>query len=529
MNFSEYYILMKTALKISCVISLLMLSYLCYGFVIDKLDYLHYEYVEVRELFRGETNYKLQICKDGAVVSDLIGRFDILPSFEVKEGRTNLVFIFVPSYGIQDGQYEVRGYSNDVLLLSTNIYFLSRMQAKLNEPITALNFEENYNITNLLKNFSTLGFVIGGKDNYEKVSTSIRHLLSELKCNTFIILAAQTSGLVNKKELWLNSTLNNTKILYYLKNSGIQTGAYVMAFLTLGLDKGDVPGYFPNLVFRNGKLQENYKYTSITSRKRIEDIKNVLVRLGKEDYIDFLGLDFIRVGDYGGYELSKDFFFDVLVKIPEYSNLREEFRKWNFGDIEKFARFLKTNSNANLLFKWYQARRVSLIIKEIKDHLRENGINKPLITFMLGWNGGREHGQDLFMFRDAGSDYAFYMLYEIYSDNMFRKMGNYYLTKIYNRDSNIVFGNIVDAKLNRDGESPLKVFSRRLWDFSVSYSYFAPNGLFFHDLHRLLRGRLGNFSVKDWIEEIRDLRYAIEELKIKEGGNNFSSYESVSN
>ncbi len=507
---------MKAILGISWIIALLLPSYLGYGFVIDKLDYLHYEYVEVREVFRGETNYKLQVCRDDVVVPDLIGRFDIFPSLEVEEKKTNLVFIFVPKFGIQDGQYQVRGYSNDVLLFSTNIYFLSRMQAKLNEPVIALNFEENYNITNLLENFSSLGFVVRGKNNYEKVSTAIRHLLSELGCNVFIILGAQTSRLANKRELWLSNTLNNTKVLSYLKSAGIQTGAYVIAFLTLGLSEGDIPGYSPNLVFRNGKLQKNYKYTSITSRKRIEDIKDVLVRLGKKDYIDFLGLDFIRVGDYGGYELSKDFFFEILVKIPEYSSLKEVFKKWDFRDIEKFAKFLRTSSNANLLFKWYQSRRVSLIIREIKDYLRENGINKPLITFMLGWNGGREHGQDIFMFRDAGSDYAFYMLYEVYSDNMFKEMGNYYLTKIYNKDSNIVFGNIIDARLNRNGESPLKIFSRRLWDFTVNYSYFTPNGLFFHDLHRLFKGRLGEFSAKDWIKEIRSLGYEIEKLKTTE-------------
>jgi|GEM_PF-3260941 len=489
------------------------------SFVINKNEFFHYEYIEVKGQKLDESSYKMQILKDGVTFPDLIGRTEIVPSVEVCGDSTNIVFIFIPPYGVQDGQYELKVYSNDEVILSTNVYFLSRMQARLEEPITSLDFEENYDILKLEKDLQNLGIPMEGTNGYERVSSGIKYLLNDLKCNTFLVLGGQTSGIIDKHELWLKNPINNTKILNYLKRKGFQTGVYVMAFLTLGFNKGDIPDYKPNLVFRNGKIQEEPKYTSITSYRRIEDVKSILAKLGKEDYIDFVGLDFVRVGDYGGYELSKDFFCDILIKIPEYTNLNEKFKKWDINDIESFAKLVKSDSNINIMFKWYQSRRVSLIIREIKDYLRENGINKPLIVFMLGWNGGREHGQDLFMFRDAGMDYAFYMLYEMYSQKMFEEMGMYYLSKIYNKDSNIVFGNIIDANLNGEDNS-LKTFSSRLWDFVMKYSYFTPNGLFFHDLHRLIRGRLGNFSRHEWIDEIKSLRDSLE--KIKSSSNNYN-------
>lgn len=468
---------------------------------LNKEELLHYDYLEVWITIpakSGEENMKesafhLSLLRDGGVIPDMLGREKIFP----KQVGKHLVFLYIPNYGIRDGMYEVVIFSNDVEVFRKGVVFLSRQQLKLKEPLKVLTFEDN---TSILKLFPT-----GRKTTYETVAEEIYKIMKKSGLNTFMMLGGQTTYLKDKKNVWYPVVTSNLNILKYLKRKGIQTGAYVMCFLTLGQTRENMfRGYFPNLVFHNGRLYRDYKYTSIASEKRVNDIVEALTYLGGRDYIDFLGLDFIRVGDFGGYELVHSFVSEICSKlcISSLSNLSCAGR--SDKDIERFAKIASKDQKLVRLFRWYQAVRVSRVIKKIKDELRRRGIEKPLVAFMLGWNAGREHGQDLFMFRDAGIDYAFYMLYEFYSDAMFEKAGEYYLRHVYNLDTNIVFGNIIDSPLNRGARGPLETFSDRLKKFVTYYSYFTPNGFFFHDLYRLYFGRTGPFTREKWLERIRE-------------------------
>ncbi len=453
---------------------------------VNTLEILHYDYIEVTIKGLHDSNLCKEIYvslfKDGGVVPDLLGRDKIFG----RKVKDEIKIIYIPNYGIRDGVYELSVFSNNTSLLSTNVIFLSRQQVKLTEPLKVLTFEENIPIG------KALGLNRG--DDYNKAANVIYNLMTNAGLNTFMILGGQTTYLKSKSQIWYSVPISNLNVLMYLRKKGIQTGAYVMCFLTLGQnEKNKFRGYYPNLVLKNGSLKKDYKYTSILSSTRISNIVEILEYIGSKSYIDFIGLDFIRVGDYGGYELLEEFSREILSKI----DIDFEISNGNIVDA------IKKNKSLSKLFKWYQSVRVSRVIKHIVSRLRSKGIVKPVVAFMLGWNAGREHGQDLFMFRDAGIDYAFYMLYEFYNESMFEEAGNYYLRFVYNLDTQIVFGNIIDSKLNK-GKNSLETFSNRLKTFVTHYSYFPPNGFFFHDLYRLKFGRIKPYKTEDWISKINE-------------------------
>lgn len=505
-----------------------------YGFEvsINSVEKLHYDYIEVvvKGFSNSLSNYAdihLMLTRDGGVVPDILGRDRIKPVVS----KDSIVFLYIPPYGIRDGIYDVIISSENAILFKTNVVFFSRQQARLLEPLKVLTFEENLDIRDLflrrdkskknIQKYSNLPyrrkkvltqFYAGHKEDslvdtsrrltYKEVSDRIASLMLDSGLNTFLMLGAQTTYLKDKKNIWYPVVLSNLNVLKYLKDRGIQTGAYVMCFLTLGQDKKNIfKGYKPIKVLRNGKITDEYKFTSITSSKRVQDIIDILTYIGKLDYVDFLGLDFIRVGDYGGYELIPDFYNEILLKLNQESITNVSYPT---GNIDRMSRFVVSNEKLRRVFRWYQSVRVSRIIKKIREELMNRGINKPLIAFMLGWNAGREHGQDLFMFRDAGIDYSFYMLYEFYTDQMFEEAGNYYLRYVYNLDSNIVFGNIVDSILNGGSQVALETFSNRLKMFVTHYSYFPPNGFFIHDLYRILHGRIEPYTRTEWLLKIKE-------------------------
>lgn len=492
--------------KLTTILILLAISKGSLSIELEKDEFLHYEYIKIT-LTNKNTNMVMRLLKDGVEVPDFLGRTKILP----KGNGGSLVFLYIPKYGIPSGKYEVVIYEDEKEISRKSVYFLFRQQCSLKEPLKVLTFEENIDISSILSYFGKKSKV----GNYELTARKIKDFMDKMGLNTFLILGGQTTLLKDKRNVWFPRVVSNTIVLKYLKEKGVQTGAYVMSFLTLGQNEWNkFKMYKPNLIYRNGKITKDYKYVSITSGRRVKDIIEMLYYLGSQDYIDFLGVDFIRVGDYGGAELLPDFYEEILINLNLFNvNLGAIRVDEISNDIICLAKFVYSNSIIKNLFRWYQSVRISRIIKEIKDSLRRKGINKPLIAFMLGWNAGREHGQDIFMFQDAGIDYSFYMLYEFYSDKMFEQAGNFYLKEIYNRDSNILFGNIVDVILNKGNLPPLKNFRNRIIRFMNEFSYFTPNGFFVHDLYRILRGRKGDYSVKEWLDTVNEISLFLDRLR----------------
>jgi hypothetical protein len=150
-------------------------------------------------------------------------------------------------------------------------------------------------------------------------------------------------------------------------------------------------------------------------------------------------------------------------------------------------------------WQWWRARRVALIVKELKARLH----GKPMWAFTLTWDKGWHHGQDPVMFNDAGVDLDALMFYEADKAQyaaMIKDWG------VYARrgDVNLVPGNIFDWNLHQKDPSGPAEFGRRL-DVALErvYADGPARAVFYHDLGRLLRGRLGRWGTQGWAEEAR--------------------------
>jgi hypothetical protein len=215
--------------------------------------------------------------------------------------------------------------------------------------------------------------------------------------------------------------------------------------------------------------------------------------------VDFVGVDYIR-NALGGYELVDDFVAEMPgVKVPpEWPKLSKE-ERMTWLARKKILRKDKDFIDA---WQWWRAHRVALIVKELKRRL---GGKKPLWAFTLTWEKGWQHGQDVVMMNDAGVDYDALMFYEADKpqfDGMVKAWHEY----IKHADVQVVPGNIYDWGLHqKDPAGPVE-FSRRLKRaVDDVYADGPAQAVFYHDLARLLWGRLGPWGTAGWAEETRKI------------------------
>jgi hypothetical protein len=210
-----------------------------------------------------------------------------------------------------------------------------------------------------------------------------------------------------------------------------------------------------------------------------------------------VGLDYIR-NALGGVELVDDF-------VAEMPNLALP-AEWNgLSKTERMlwlARKKAMRKDMALIdaWQWWRARRVALIVKEVKARLG----NKPLWAFTLTWDKGWHHGQDPVMMSDAGVDLDALMFYEA-DKAQYAQMLRDWNAYVRKGDVNLVPGNIFDWNLHQKDASGPAEFGRRL-DAALDrvYADGPAQGVFYHDLGRLLWStRLGKWGTKGWAEEAR--------------------------
>ncbi len=485
------------------VIGLLWTNGFGYEIKLNTTELKRYDFLKI-EVNAELKNAYMEVLINSSSIPDLLGRTKIFPS--VRKERST--FVFIPRYGQKSGIYTTRIVEDDSIIFETNIIFLSRVQNSMYENLKILTFEENFDIRKLPSMIEERNQIMplflpksnNRKFSYRETAEFINNLMDYLKMDTFLILGGQTTGFKKDGMVgnWNKTPIDNTVILKYLKEKGKKTGVYIMVYLVLGLDRLGIKDYKPTLIFVNSNIKKSDKFVSPLSERRKTDIIELVKYFGKKDYVDFIALDFVRFGDFGGYEI----FGKMKEEITDFMG-RDDFI---FKDLRSFYLSSRKNRDLYKVFSWYLCRTVSLVVHDIVFEMRKEGINKPLFAFSLGWNAGREHGQDPFMFKDAGVDYSLYMLYEISDKGMFEMMRDYWLKNVYNDEVNILFGNIIDHHLNRDDQgTSLDEFKRRLLTSVDEFSYFPPKGYFFHDLYRLISGRLGNFSTDDWLKKLREV------------------------
>jgi hypothetical protein len=266
-----------------------------------------------------------------------------------------------------------------------------------------------------------------------------------------------------------------------------------MSFYVPG--SGGIPDrYEPGLGYNaeNGTLYQS-RHISLASERRIRDMIELATQFQQDSQIEYIGFDFIRTGRADGYELAHLVIDDTGIDTPAgWTDLNASERiKW-------FARKIEVEHDPLIIekWRWWRAHRVAEIVKRVME---EAEITKPVWVYTLGWNHGKEHGQDPVMFFDAGVRFDAVMLYEA-SQSQFERLLGHWNRYISAEQGNVLVGSCVDYKLlDSDTLTPPEEFFRRNTEAyqNVMRNGFAK-GIFFHDIARAFWGRKGGYRFMDY-------------------------------
>jgi len=276
------------------------------------------------------------------------------------------------------------------------------------------------------------------------------------------------------------------------KKQGIKYGAWVMSFM-IQAKNFEPYGYASSIDYNeaNDILVKSY-HISLADKKRLDDIVDIVKGLDKDPNIDFIGIDYIRTGN-DGYELVDEVIDEMSISVP--ANWKE------MGERDRiiwFARKIKVEKNADMIEKWqwWRAHKTAMNVAEI---IERSGTSKPVWAFSLGWEHGKQHGQDPIMFNDAGITYDAVMLYEA-NQMQYRSVLIDWKKYLKARQVNIICGNSVDVTLldSSNLTAPEEMVRRSILGSKQLLFGGMTDGIFWHDLSRALWGRKGEFSTKEW-------------------------------
>jgi hypothetical protein len=336
---------------------------------------------------------------------------------------------------------------------------------------------------------------VKGPDGRE---TDWRGLLDWAKyigADAFFLLGGQTPGL-GADEIWMQTNLKLIPtVAEECRKRGLQFGVYAMFSLTMS--KARLPGYEYALEIKDASPVVT-RAISLRDQKRLSDVAAFLKPYADDPNVDWVGLDYIR-NALGGYELVDDFVAEMPgVEVPpEWRRLsRDERMIWLAR-----KKIMRRDMNFVEAWEWWRARRVALIAREIKARLG----GKPLWAFTLTWEKGWHHGQDPVMMNDAGVDIDALMFYEA-DKPQYAAMMKSWNEYVRVGDVQVLPGDIFDWGLHQKDPGGPAEFGRRMKAAITGvYGDGPARGVFYHDIARLLWGRLGPWGTKGWADEARKI------------------------
>lgn len=281
------------------------------------------------------------------------------------------------------------------------------------------------------------------------------------------------------------------KLAEQAHRGGLKFGGWIGSYFLWGKNLRRL-NYRYSTDYRKGKLFHPHR-ASVTDEKRFQDILALMRRLDADPNVDYIGLDYIRTG-FGGYEMADEFVRKMSVDVPEGFADRTEPQRalWLAQQIE-----VEQDSTVVSRWEWWRAHKVATIVHRL---IESSGTEKPVWLFMLGWEHGRQHGQDPLMFNDAGAAMLAVMLYESDATNcafLTRRWAEY----VRRGQVNLVLGQSVDWDLlqrSTDPPGPAEFYRRLSEGIDGVYRDGPAEGAFWHDLHRAAWGRRGPYTRLEW-------------------------------
>ena len=284
------------------------------------------------------------------------------------------------------------------------------------------------------------------------------------------------------------------KISKRAKENGLLYGGWITSYVILGDNPWDsdykfTVGYDPVT-----KQLKKTKFASVEDPKRKEDIIRLLQLMDKNPNVSYLGLDYVRTG-FGGYEFVDSFVDEMSIKVPlDFHKIsKEERMKWLGARISS-----RKEGSVYRRWEWWRGHKFAELIKSI---IEESKIQKPLWIFTLGWEQGRQHGQDPLMFIDVGVSVNSIMLYHC-TRPTFNEMMTDWSKYLDNGRSSYVIGECIDWALHQktlEPAGPQEVFDRHQLATRTFYEKNKSLGLFWHDLSRGIMGNKGPYTTLEWV------------------------------
>jgi hypothetical protein len=403
--------------------------------------------------------------------------------------------VFLPSWNQPDGQYEIRlTYGGNQVVTGDPILFI--LKRRVPPKLYGLS------VVDLEMNRSILSKSVTGPGGEKKGYLALLDWAQYMGADAIWVLAGETTSFPGRiasdtslnAPWWDAGPIENLDLLKNRATDyGIEMGAYIMCFYVPGSD-GIPPRYESGLGY-NSETDRLYRsrFISLGCEQRIRDIIELVRTFQNDPDIRYIGFDFIRTGRGDGYELAPLVVQETNIRTPR------EWERMNAAEQARwFARKLEVEKDPIVMekWRWWRARTAARIVERI---IAEAGVTKPVWVYTLGWDHGREHGQDPVMFFDAGVMIDAVMLYE--SDRFqFPRMLEQWKCYMKAGQGNILIGNCVDSRL-LDSESlspPQEFYRRNTAGYGGILNGGVASGIFFHDLSRGVWGRKGGFSMRDY-------------------------------
>ena len=456
-----------------------------------------------------QENLSIKVFKDGRFHGSADIEFNI--PFFPESGKERFKAVYLPGWNAYEGEYEIKLFYGDKRIQTDEkiTFLLKRKQTPLLEGgISIVDLEMNESIKK--KSFIyPEGFVA----DY----SAIPRWVQEMNADALWILSGETTTFqwpASHSKPWDAGPLEN---LYLLKKIAgqydIDIGAYIMCFYVPG--NYGVPDRYNAGIGYNKENDSLYysRHISLSSEQRVLDIIELAKQFQDDEQIQYIGFDFIRTGRADGYELGPIVVRETNIITP---------RDWNsYSSQEKikwFAKKVEVEKDPLVIEKWqwWRAHKVAGIIKRI---IEEAGITKPVWVYTLGWNHGKEHGQDPVMFFDAGVTIDAVMLYEA-NRQQFARLLEHWNSYIRAGQGNIIIGNCIDYRLlDSDSLSPPdELYRRNIEGYRNILRDGFASGIFLHDMSRAFWGRRGNHTVMEYaqsfISSVQNLKNDLQRLDL---------------
>ena len=452
-----------------------------------RINYYRFEIAKF--IFRGDINpkrAKVAVHRDGKIIPPFMS--DPFLNLNKEEGEWTANWFF--GYDTPSGEYRAVLYYDGYPVASAEFGYIKREPVKVNRAMSFVSLEANTPIYTR-RAFNTKGERVEFTD-------ALLDWMEYGDIEGFVNLSGQTTGWnnVSREKPWEYYCVRNLQeIGKEVHKAGGIVGAYIMCFYTPagGWNKG---GYEPAKAISftsNGTFIRNSQFVSFRDKKRFNDIVELAKYFNKLPYVDMIGFDFIRFGEMAGLENVDDFVREMNVKTPSGWDKYSDYQKmmWMGQKIRDHTGSYRKRWNL------WKAYRTASFIYNVR---KEAKLTKPVWVYTLGWDKGWEHGQDPFMFTDAGVMMDKVMLYEA-SPTMFEGMARSWSQFLKDGGVNYVPGNQIDAVVNESihGRNPVEEYYARLTRGSDFYPG-GSQGVFIHDMLRAFWShRRAGYSYYEWL------------------------------